>query len=117
MRLIRSLLVGLILLTAAPVWAIDATIEAGEYRHLTASAVVRNGPGAVIGIFVASASGSPTIKVWDNTSAATTVLVNTFTPVAATFYRLPAYFKTGLYVEIGGTVDCTVLVAPGGAGR
>ena len=76
--------------------------------NLSASALAKTGDGELCGIFVASASGSPTIKVWDNTSAATTVLVNTFTPVAATWYPMPFHFNTGLYITIGGTVDCTV---------
>lgn len=36
------------------------------------------------------------------------LLVNTFTPVAATFYKIPAVLNNGLYVVVGGTVDCTV---------
>ncbi len=87
-------------------------VEGGNYKNLSASALVRTGPGALLGIFVASASSTPTIKVWDNTSAATTVLVNTFTPVAGTFYPMPFTFGTGLYVTISGTVDCTVSWLP-----
>jgi len=77
--------------------------------------VVRYGAGALLGIFVASASATPTIKLWDNTAASGTVLVNTFTPVAATWYFIPVQFKTGLYITIGGTVDCTLVLAPTGA--
>lgn len=89
----------------------EQVIEAGDFVNLSASALVRAGSGALIGIFVASASATPTIKVWDAVTAATPVLVNTFTPVAATWYAIPAFFKTGCYVTIGGTVDCTVIVA------
>lgn len=36
------------------------------------------------------------------------VIVDTFTPVAATMYRFPkTATKTGLFIEIGGTVSCT----------
>jgi hypothetical protein len=80
----------------------------GEYLNTTASVLVKTGPGDLICIFVASASSSPTIKLWDNTSAATTVLVNTFTPISATYYPLPFNFDTGLFITISGTVDCTV---------
>jgi hypothetical protein len=83
-------------------------IEVGDTRNLTASAQVMGKPGYVIGIFVAAASATPTIKVWDSLTAAGAVVVNTFTPVAATFYRIPAMCKTGCYVTISGTVDCTV---------
>jgi hypothetical protein len=84
-----------------------------NYVNLSASALVLTGAGKLVGIFVASASAVPTIKVWDNTSGATTVLVNTFTPVAATFYQLPnVRVATGIYVTISGTVDCTVFYDP-----
>lgn len=83
--------------------------EAAGYSNLSASGLVKSGSGALLGIFVASASNTPTVKIWDNTSAATTILINTFTPVGGTFYPIPAKFGIGLYVSIGGTVDLTVL--------
>ena len=86
----------------------NPVVESGNYNNISTSTLIRTGAGQLLGIFVASASATPTIKVWDNTSAATTVIVNTFTPVAGTFYPIPANFSTGLYVTIGGTVDCTV---------
>lgn len=76
--------------------------------NLSASALLGTGEGVITGIFVASASASPTIKLWDNTSAAGTVLVNTFTPIAGSWYSLPFAFNTGLYITISGTLDCTV---------
>ncbi len=79
----------------------------GEYVNLAASALVKTGEGFMVGIFVASSS-SGTIKVWDNTSAATTVLVNTFSAIAGTWYPIPFRFKTGCYVTLAGTIDCTV---------
>lgn len=83
-------------------------IESADFKNMTASAQVKDGAGRLLGIFVASASSTPTIKVWAQTSAAAPILVNTFTPVAGTFYPMPARFSAGLYVSIGGTVDCTV---------
>jgi hypothetical protein len=77
------------------------------YDNLTADTAVKSVKGSLVGIFVAS-STSCTIKVWDNTSAATTVLVNTFSASAATWYPLPFVFNTGLYVDVGGTCDLTV---------
>lgn len=83
--------------------------KASNYANLSASAAVKSKDGILCGIFVASAATTPTIKLWDNTSAATTVLVNTFTPVAGTYYEFPdVHFETGLFVTIGGAVDCTV---------
>ena len=79
-----------------------------QYLNTAASALVKTGDGDLVGIFVASASATPTIKLWDQTSAATPVLVNTFTPVGGTWYSLPLHFRNGLYITIGGTLDCTL---------
>lgn len=96
--------------------AIDSVLtypRGSNYLNLAASGLVLTGAGKLTGIFVASASATPTIKVWDNTSGATTVLVNTFTPVAATYYQFPSVrVATGIYVTISGTVDCTVFYDP-----
>lgn len=77
-------------------------------KNISSTTTVKSGGGLLAGIFVASASATPTIKVWNNTSAATNVLVNTFTPIGGQWYPMPFTFDTGLTVEIGGTVDCTV---------
>ena len=78
--------------------------QSQNYKNLTATTTVYTGTGGVFGIFVSSASSTPTIAVSDGA----TTIVNTFTPVAATFYQIPARFNTSLVVTIGGTVDCTV---------
>lgn len=84
-----------------------------NYINLTTSSLVLTGAGKLSGIWVSSATSTPTIKVWDNTSAATTILLNTFTPVAATMYTFPNIrVATGIFVTIGGTVDCTVFYDP-----
>ena len=81
-----------------------------QYTNRTASVLIKTGEGVLGGIFVASASNTPTIKLWDNISAATTILVNTFTPSGATWYDFgDVVFTTGLYITIGGTVDCTIM--------
>lgn len=92
--------------------ALSANVnQSVNYTNISASGLVRTGPGSLLGIFVASGA-SPTIKVWDNTSAATTILVNTFTPNVASFHPMPGAFQTGLYITIGGTCDCTVFWGP-----
>lgn len=78
-----------------------------SYVNLSADTLVKTGDGELLGIFVASSS-SGTVKIWDNTSAATTVLVNTFTAIAGTWYPLPFHFINGLYIDITGTIDLTV---------
>lgn len=85
-----------------------AVSETTGFTNLSASALITTGKGKLLGIFVASASASPTLKCWDQTSAAAPILVNTFTPIAGTFYPIPGNFDNGLYVTIGGTLDCTV---------
>lgn len=78
--------------------------ESQNFTNITSTTTIRTGSGGILGIFVASVSGSPTIKVQDGS----TTIVNTFTPVAATFYPIPARFATSLVVTIGATLDCTV---------
>lgn len=78
-----------------------------SYKNLSASGQVKASSGLLCGIFVASASNTPTIKVWDNTAASGSILVNTFTPSPG-WYAMPFAFGTGCYVTIGGTVDLTV---------
>lgn len=78
--------------------------ESQNYKNITSTTTVYTGTGGLLGIFVASASSTPTIKVSDGAGT----MVNTFTPVSATFYPLPGRFNTSLVVTIGGTVDCTV---------
>ena len=78
--------------------------ESQNYKHLTATTTVFTGVGNILGIFVASASATPTLAVSDGAG----VLVNTFTPVSATWYPLPFRFGTSLIVTISGTVDCTL---------
>jgi len=81
-----------------------------KYKNLTASGLVHTGFGSVVGIVVNSHTAG-TIKLWDNTSAATTVLANTIT-LGATERFIPLYeagFTTGLFVTIGGTADITVI--------
>lgn len=85
--------------------------ESCQYNNISVSTLIRTGPGQLLGIFVASTSAG-TIKVWDQSSAAAPILINTFTPVAATFYPIPACFVNGLFITIAGTVDCTVFWAP-----
>ena len=82
--------------------------EGSRYANLSASALVKTGVGSLTGIFVASASSTPTVKIWAAVTAAAPILVNTFTPLPGVFYPMPAQFTAGLYVTISGTVDLTV---------
>jgi hypothetical protein len=87
--------------------------EAFSPKNLSASANVTPRAGSLIDIFVASASSTPTLAVYDSATTTTTaIIVNTFTPAAGTFYPMPFTFTNGCYVVISGTVDCTVGVSP-----
>ena len=82
-------------------------MEANKYRNLTASALVKTGSGVLCGMYVNSTS-SGTIKFWDNTSAATTLINTTITPAVGYHDLGDANFSTGLYATIGGTLDVTL---------
>lgn len=77
------------------------------YRNLTASALVKTGYGTLKGMYVNSTTAG-TIKFWDNTSAATTVINNTITPAVGYHNLGSVAFTTGLYATIGGTLDVTL---------
>lgn len=86
------------------------------YTNISASALIKTGAGQLMGIMVNSAAAGATIKIWDQTSAAVPVLINTLTfTLAATqggfFLPLPDIkFSTGLYVTIAvAAMDCTIL--------
>ena len=78
--------------------------ESQNYKNITSTTTVYTGTGGVLGVFVASCSGGPSIKINDGAST----IVDTFVPSAATWYAIPARFNTSLSVTIGGTVNCTV---------
>lgn len=82
----------------------DNTNETGKALNITATNATLTKGGKLLGIWVSSASSTPTIKVADTAGT----IANTFTPAAATFYRLPFTFTGTLTVTIGGTVDCTI---------
>lgn len=89
--------------------------DAYDYTQTSATVNVATVGGATAtrgflrGIFVSAASATPTITVYDEPAAGTTTkIIDTFTPVAATFYSLPAKYRTGCNVVITGTVSCTI---------
>lgn len=85
-------------------------LDVGTAHVMSATANIKATQGAILGIWVSSASGSPTIAIYDSATTTTTLpIASTFTPVAATFYRIPAAFANGLYIVIGATVSCTII--------
>ena len=88
-----------------------SSINNVKYTNAAASTLIKTGAGALYGIVVNSHT-SGTLKLWDNTSAATTVLLNTITfNSGPNFINFPGgiSFNTGLYAEKGGTIDFTIL--------
>ena len=82
--------------------------EGMSYVMLTASALVRTGATTLKGFFVSSTTAG-TIKIWDNTAASGTVLIDTITPTNLGWYdcgNLSA--GTGVYVTLGGTISVTI---------
>lgn len=97
--------------------SITAFPSGATYVNGTADVAALSAAGKLIGIFFASASATPTCKIWDNTAASGTVIINTFTPVAGTWYAFSSatgapQAGTGIYIDIGGTVDFTVVFVP-----
>lgn len=84
-----------------------------NYTYITASKQIKVGAGKLRGIFVSSASSTPTITIYDVQTGTATTMVGVFTPVAATFYPFGSldgvFFNQGLNVVLGGTVAATVI--------
>ena len=84
-----------------------------NYTYITASKQIKVGAGKLRGIFVSSASSTPTITIYDVQSGTATTMVGVFTPAGATFYPFGsldgAFFNQGLNVVLGGTVAATVI--------
>lgn len=81
-----------------------------KYTNLTASGLVKTGDGGVLGIIINSNS-SGTIKMYDSLTASGTVFNDTIS-LGATERNIAFFgktFYTGLYVEIGGTANISVV--------
>ena len=83
-----------------------------NYTAISATTQIKREAGKLNGIFVSSASSTPTITVYDSSasSASDPVVIATFTPTGNTnhnFYpRL--YVNKGIYIVISGTVAATI---------
>jgi hypothetical protein len=83
-------------------------IESLEPAQISASANICARKGRLGGIFVSSAAATPTITIYDDSASGTGVkLVDTFTPVAGTYYKLPFNFLKGCNIVLTGTVSLT----------
>lgn len=90
-------------------------IEAGTPVNLTATGIVSESAGTLLGFYVNStSSGTIVISSGGATGATTggTTLSGTITP-AIGFHRFPAYCVGRCYVTIGATLNVTLFFAAG----
>lgn len=82
----------------------------GLYKNISASALIKTGPGNVAGVVVNSHTNG-TLKLEDAVTDTTPVIFNTITFASGPgFYPLfGAKFTVGLYAVIGGTADITII--------
>ena len=86
--------------------------NAGSYKQIKTSGNVMAIPCTLLGIFVSSASATPTIAVYDDAATGTsTQAVDTFTPTGATYYPLNISLAKGANIVFGGTVSATAVIA------
>jgi hypothetical protein len=86
------------------------------FHNNNADAQIKVGAGKLKGIFISTASGTPTLAVYDTATSSTSdpVILDTFTPSGNTMYLLSGddggiFFNKGLYIDKGGTtVNCTI---------
>jgi hypothetical protein len=83
-----------------------------NYAAISATTQIKTSAGKINGIFVSSASSTPTITVYDSfkSSNSDPVVLATFTPTGNTnlnFYP-GIYANKGIYVVISGTVAATI---------
>jgi hypothetical protein len=83
-----------------------------NYTAITATTQIKRDAGKLNGIFVSSASSTPTITVYDSysSSASDPVVLATFTPTGNTMHNFfqGLFVNKGIYVVISGTVSATI---------
>ena len=83
-----------------------------NYTAITATTQIKREAGKLNGIFVSSASGTPTITVYDSSgsSASDPVVIATYTPTGNTNHNFypGLYVNKGIYIVISGTVAATI---------
>lgn len=78
-----------------------------SYKVLSSSGQIKDSDGILTGLFVSSTNGG-SFKVWDNTVASTTTLIDTTTASTGVFLLPETYFSTGCYVTITNTATITL---------
>lgn len=92
-----------------PYTTLTSVTPSNKYLNITADTLVKSNQGNIASIIVNSHT-SGTIKLYDNTAASGTVIMNTYTFASGSqVIPLGINFNVGLYADIGGTVDLTIL--------
>ena len=78
-----------------------------QFSNITATATIKTGQGILVGMYVNSTS-TGTIRFYDNTSAAGTVIHTVITPSVGYHDLGGANFSTGLHAVITSTLDVTL---------
>ena len=80
---------------------------------VTASGLVLNGPGRIVGYHINSHTAGATVRFSDAKTATTPYLGAAFATAAGTlpqFQQFPAVLNNGCYVTITGTINITIFV-------
>lgn len=91
------------------------TKETGTPINKTATAVISETAGGLLGFYVNSTSSGTIVLSTGGAAAATTggtAISGTITP-AIGFHRFPAQITDRLYVTVGSTIDVTFFFAAG----
>lgn len=79
------------------------------YTNITADTLIKTGPGIVMAIVV-NTHTTGSIILYDNTSAAATKIINGYAyATGSQVIPLGIRFNTGLFADITGTQDITIL--------
>lgn len=92
------------------------TKETGTPINLTATGIISESAGGLLGFFVNSTSSGTVVLSTGGAAGATTggtAITGTITPSAGAFYRFPAQINTRLYATIANTLDVTFFFAAG----
>jgi len=83
--------------------------QPSKYMQTNTTGTISSGRGVLQRIIVSSTS-SGTIKIYDNTAASGTVILETFTPTAGQTLDFDnLLFTNGLHIVVANTIEFTVV--------
>ena len=106
-RILRTVFGGGADISAANPLPVDTS---PGYVNISASALIKTGPGRFYGFIVNSCAATATIKFWDQTSAAVPVLLNTITFTLAVSQG-PCFCVSPVGIAFTNGLYCTIAVA------